>query len=140
MIRNKLAFSLGNSSLFSDGLKWTSSGQHVEVTLNGEYIGVYLFGGHPDRSARLNIHKMSSSPTANELDGGYIVEVDVPLNDCFKSATLNLNHQHPEGVHICVDTPDEAAITQAQLAYIRNAIDSAEADIYGSATSRRSMP
>ena len=42
LMRNKLAFSLGNSSLFSDGLKWTPSGQHVEVTLNGDYIGVYL--------------------------------------------------------------------------------------------------
>ncbi len=42
LMRNKLAFSLGNSSLFADGLKWTPSGQHVEVTLNGEYAGVYL--------------------------------------------------------------------------------------------------
>ena len=42
LIRNKLAFSLGNSSVFSDGLKWTPSGQHVEVYLNEDYVGVYL--------------------------------------------------------------------------------------------------
>ena len=29
LIRNKLALSLGTSSVFNDGLKWTPSGQHV---------------------------------------------------------------------------------------------------------------
>ena len=42
LMRNKLALSLGTSSVFSEGLKWTPSGQHVEVYLNDDYIGVYL--------------------------------------------------------------------------------------------------
>jgi len=133
LMRNKLALSLGNSSLFADGLKWTSSGQHVEVTLNGDYVGVYLLTEDIRIDpARLNIRKMSSSAAANQVDGGFIVEVDVPLNDCFYSPAINLNLQTPQGVRICVDTPDEEAITQAQLAFIRNYLDSAEADIYGS--------
>lgn len=42
LMRNKLAYALGNSMVFSDGLKWTPTGLHVEVYLNGDYIGVYL--------------------------------------------------------------------------------------------------
>jgi hypothetical protein len=130
LMRNKLAFSLANSSLFADGLKWTSSGQHVEVTLNGEYVGVYLLTEDIRIDpARLNIRKMSSSAAAGDLDGGYIVEVDVPL-DCYNDGVLNLQHHTPQGAHICIDTPDEEAITPAQLGYIKSLLDAAEWDIY----------
>jgi len=124
LMRNKLAYSLGNSSVFSDGLKWNPSGQHVEVTLNGEYVGVYLFAEDIRvDSTRLNIRKISAS----QLDGGYIVEVDYPL-DCDPI----LQFTTPRGVRICVDTPDEEAITPAQNQYIRDYLRAVEGDIYGS--------
>ncbi len=64
LLRNKLALSLGSSSVFSDGLKWTPSGQHVEVYLNDDYVGVYLLTEDIRIDpARLNIRKMSSSLT-----------------------------------------------------------------------------
>ena len=130
LMRNKLAFSLGNSSLFADGLKWTPSGQHVEVTLNGDYIGVYLFTEDIRiDAARLNIRKMSPDPAAGQVDGGYIVEVDFPL-DCYNQGSINLQHRTPEGVNICIDTPDEDAITPNQIAYIKGFLDAAEREVH----------
>ncbi len=111
LIRNKLALSLGSSSVFADGLKWSPSGQHVEVWLNNDYIGVYLLTEDIRIDpARLNLKKMSSTPAAGEVDGGYIVEVDFRL-DCYKGFDFTLQLVTPQGVPFCVDTPDEEAIT-----------------------------
>ena len=131
LIRNKLALSLGSSSVFADGLKWTPSGQHVEVWLNDDYVGVYLLTEDIRIDpARLNLKKMSSNPAANEVDGGYIVEVDFRL-DCYKGADLDLQLVTPQGVPFCIDTPDEEAITPAQLAYIKSLLVEVENDLYG---------
>lgn len=130
LIRNKLALSLGGSSVFADGLKWTPSGQHVEVTLNGDYVGVYLLTEdiRIDK-ARLDIRKMSADPAVGDLDGGYIVEVDSRL-DCFVWWDFSLQLVTPQGVPICVDTPDESAITPGQLAYIKTLLLDVERDLY----------
>jgi hypothetical protein len=131
LMRNKLALSLGNSSVFSDGLKWTPSGQHIEVYLNNVYVGVYLLTEDIRIDpARLDIKTMSSSTAVNDLDGGYIVEVDARL-DCFNDGVINLQHRTPKGVLVCEDTPDEGSITQNQLAYIMNLLDSVEQDLFG---------
>jgi hypothetical protein len=131
LIRNKLALSLGSSSVFSDGLKWTPSGQHVEVYLNDDYIGVYLLTEDIRIDpARLNIKKMSSNPTVNDVDGGYIVEVDFRL-DCYKGPDLDLQLVTASGVPFCVDTPDEEAITPSQLAYIKSLLVKVENDLSG---------
>ena len=86
--------------------------------LNDVYVGVYLLTEDIRIDpARLDIKKMSSSATVNDLDGGYIVEVDVRL-DCFNDGVINLQHRTPKGLSVCEDTPDEGSITQNQLAYI----------------------
>jgi len=140
LIRNKLALSLGSSSVFSDGLKWTPSGQHVEVWLNDDYVGVYLLTEDIRIDpARLNIRKMSSKASDNEVDGGYIVEADVRL-DCYNQGDLNLQLVTQRGAAICVDTPDEEAITAAQLSYIKNLLVEAENDLYGSGRLDRFNP
>ena len=130
LIRNKLALSLGSSSVFADGLKWTPSGQHVEVTLNDDYVGVYLLTEdiRIDK-ARLDLRKMSADAAAREVDGGYLVEVDSRL-DCFVWWDFSLQLVTPQGVPICVDTPDESAITPAQLAYVKTLLLDAERDLY----------
>jgi len=130
LIRNKLALSLGNSSVFSDGLKWTPSGQHLEVWLNGDYVGVYLLTEDIRIDpARLNIKKMSSKAGDNDVDGGYIVEVDSRL-DCYKGDDVDLQLVIPTGEEICIDTPDEEAITPAQLGYIKGLLLQASADLW----------
>jgi hypothetical protein len=130
LLRNKLAFSLGSSSVFSDGLAWNPSGQHVEVYLNEDYVGVYLLAEDirvdPDR---LNIKKMSSSTTVNDVDGGYIVEVDWRL-DCYNQGAINLQYVTGQAVPFCIDTPDEGSITQNQIAYIKGLLGDVEQDLY----------
>lgn len=132
LMRNKLAFSLASSSVFIDGLKWNPSGQHVEVHLNDVYVGVYLLTEDIRiDAARLNIKKMSSSASLNEVDGGYIIEVDQRL-DCYNDGVLNLQHRTPQGVPICIDKPDESSITQNQIAYIKGLLNDAEQAVYAS--------
>jgi hypothetical protein len=125
LIRNKLVLSLGNSSVFDDGLKWTPSGQHVEVWLNGDYVGVYLLTEDIRIDpARLDLKKMGRS----DVDGGYIVEVDFRL-DCYKGLDFSLQLTTPAGVAFCVDTPDEESITPAQLDYVKSMIVGVESSI-----------
>ena len=137
LLRNKLAFSLGNGSAFSDGMPWNPSGQHVEVTLNGDYIGVYLLSQDIRLAAdRVDIRKMSSNPAANEVDGGYIVEVDWHP-DCYNDGAIDLNYLTVHGVKFCINTPDEGSITPAQLAYVKNLLFTVDQDVWnGGATVR----
>jgi hypothetical protein len=129
LMRNQLMLTLGNSSLFADGLKWTPSGVHVEVWLNDDYQGVYLLTEDIRLDpARLDIRKMK----ATDVDGGCIVEVDYPL-DCYNDGVLSLQHITPRGVRLCLKTPDEKSITAAQLKYIKGLIDAAEGELYANA-------
>ena len=131
LIRNKLALSLGSSSVFADGLKWTPSGQHLEVWLNNDYVGVYLLTEDIRIDpARLDLKKMSSTPAANDVDGGYIVEVDARL-DCYEGPNFSMQLVTMLAVPFCIDTPDETAITPAQLAYVKNLLLQVESDLYG---------
>lgn len=133
LLRNQLAFALGNSSLFSEGLKWTPSTVRVEVWLNGEYEGLYtLIEDIRVDPARLDIKGIGPG----DLDGGYLVEVDYPL-DCYNDGTIVLQHVTPQGVHVCIKTPDEGSATRAQIAWIRDYIDAAERDLYGHGTTDR---
>ncbi len=127
LIRNKLALSLGGSSVFTNGLKWTPAGQHVEVWLNDDYVGVYLLTEDIRiDAARLNLKKMGAA----DVDGGYIVEVDSRL-DCYNGTDFSLQLVTALAVPFCIDTPDESAITPNQLAYIKNLLSTVEADLYG---------
>lgn len=133
LLRNQLAFALGNSSLFAEGLKWTPSAVRVEVWLNGEYEGLYtLVEDIRVDPARLGIKPIG----AGDLDGGYLVEVDYPL-DCYNDGTIVLQHVTPQGVHVCIKTPDEGTATRAQIGWIRDYIDAAEHDLYGRGTTDR---
>lgn len=126
LMRNQLAFTLGNSSLFAEGLKYTPQAVRVEVWLNGEYEGLYtLIQDVRVDTDRLDIKTM----TAGDVDGGYLVEVDVPL-DCYDDGVINLQHHTPQDVHVCIKTPDETAITTTQIAWIGHYIDAAERDLY----------
>jgi len=141
LLRNKLAYSLGNTAAFTDGLKWTPSGQHVEVVLNGEYVGVYLLAEDIRIDpARLDIKKMSTKPAVGDVDGGYIVEVDVRYFECYNQGEINLQHVTPWSVPLCIGKPDEADITLAQLAYVKAFIDAVEQDLYGQGSLRRINP
>ena len=130
LLRNKLALSLANSPLFSDGMKWNPSGVHVEVVLNGDYIGVYLLTENIRIDpTRLDIVEMDDKPEIGAVDGGYIVEADGRL-DCYRDAKLDLSYVSPIGkTRFCVDTPDEDDITPAQLQYVKTYLDNVEHEL-----------
>ena len=52
LMRNQLAFTLANSALFADGLKWTPSGVHLhlEIKRSNDATGGYInnLGSHLD--------------------------------------------------------------------------------------------
>jgi hypothetical protein len=134
LIRNKLALSLGASSVFADGLKWTPAGQHLEVWLNGDYVGLYLLTEDIRIDpARLAIKKMSTNPAAGDVDGGYLVEVDSRL-DCYDGPDFTMQLVTVQHVPFCIDTPDETAITPAQLDYVKGMLQKVESDAYGPRT------
>jgi hypothetical protein len=141
LMRNKLALTLGSSSIFSDGLKWTPSGVHVEVTLNGDYIGVYLLTEHIRiDSSRLDIKRMSTDTQVNDFDGGYIVEADGRL-DCVKNEAINMQHVSPLfRTRFCIDTPDETSITPKQLDFIKTYLNEVEADLASGKISSKINP
>ena len=126
VMRNHLVFTLANSNLFSEGLKWSPALVRVEVWLNGRFDGLYaLTEDVRVDPVRLNISKMGP----NDLEGGYLVEVDFPL-DCYNDGAVSLQHETPQDVHFCVKTPDETAATQTQLQWIKGYIDQAEHELY----------
>jgi len=74
MMRNALAYSIGNSM----GNGWHPRNRFVEVEINGEYRGVYLFVEKIkiDKN-RVDIAKLKPEDnTGDELTGGYIISID----------------------------------------------------------------
>ncbi len=73
LIRNVLTYKLGNEMG-----EYAPRTEMVEVVLNGDYIGVYVFMERiKENPGRVNIDRMEPTDiTGNELTGGYIVKVD----------------------------------------------------------------
>lgn len=73
LIRNVLTYKLGNEMG-----EYAPRTALVEVVLNGDYIGVYVFMERIKQNpGRVNIDKMEYDETSgNDLTGGYIVKVD----------------------------------------------------------------
>jgi len=71
-IRNPLANYMSRQTGY-----WASKTKHVEVVLNGEYQGIYLFMEKIKRDKnRVNINKLKIKETSGEdLTGGYIWEI-----------------------------------------------------------------
>lgn len=73
LIRNVLTYKLGNEMG-----EYAPRTELVEVVLNGDYIGVYVFMERIKQNpGRVNIDKMEPTDiSGNDLTGGYIVKVD----------------------------------------------------------------
>lgn len=73
LIRNVLTYKLGNEMG-----EWAPRTQAVELVVNGEYRGVYIFMERIKQNpGRVNIDKLNYEDTeGNDLTGGYIVKID----------------------------------------------------------------
>lgn len=78
LLRNVLLYDLSN-----DIGRWASKTQLIELNINGEYAGVYVFMEKVKRDGdRLDIEPMDQTVTSGvELTGGYLLKIDKTSGD-----------------------------------------------------------
>jgi hypothetical protein len=112
LLRNRVAFELGRRF----DMAWTPRTLPVELTLNGEYRGVYdLVETIRVDKNRVNI--ADSDVTTSAKKTGFIVEINQRMDEavCWRTT---------RGLPMCIDTPDPAS--DAQAAYIESYVQQAE--------------
>lgn len=104
---------------------WASHGRYVEVVLNGQYIGIYVFMEKIKRDAgRVALSSLdTSNNSGNPLTGGYIISIDKGANGWYSSyptphasTIIRFNHVYPKITDI----------TLPQQNYIEAYVDSFE--------------
>lgn len=118
--------------------RYAARSKLVEVLVNGEYQGVYLFTEKLKRDAnRVNISKLNPTDTSgNRLSGGYIIKIDKTTgsggSDGFNSMFAPLHNGNGQSIRFLYDYPSESDIHPAQKNYIKSVIDSFETSLAGS--------
>ncbi len=112
---------------------WAANCRYVELVLNGEYRGIYVFMEKIKRNAgRVNVPKISSSAiSGDELTGGYIFSIDKDADGWYSSyppnpgsgATIRFGHVYPK----------LSALVPEQKAYLKAYVDSFENALSGTA-------
>jgi hypothetical protein len=112
LLRNRAAFELGRRFRMA----WTPRAVPLELTLNGEYEGVYdLVESIRVDKNRVNI--ADSDATTSPKKTGFIVEINARMDEAICWTTTH-------GLPMCIDTPDPAS--DAQAAYIKDYVQQAE--------------
>jgi hypothetical protein len=126
-MRNTLAF-----RLFNQMGNYASRTRFCEVTVNGAYQGIYIFGEKIKRdNDRVDIAKLTPDENIGEpMSGGYIFKMDY-----WDEGNSWLSNYHPIDhpdfdVHYVYEYPDYDVITPNQKNYIRNYVNSFEAALY----------
>lgn len=105
----------------------------VEVTLNGEYRGIYLFCERIKRDkGRVDIAKMDGIDLAGDaLTGGYIFKIDYfDGSNSWQSAYAS-NPPFGRPIHFVYYTPKPTDIQAAQKSYLQNFVNNMEKALYG---------
>lgn len=129
LMRNVLAYGLSNALGH-----WAARCVMVEVILNGDYVGVYVFMEKIKRNAgRVNITKIAKTDiTGDAVTGGYIFSLDKEPNGWF-SAYRPPNSTNAGTRQFSYVVPKPEDIVPAQKDYIKSYVDSFENALYGSA-------
>ncbi len=141
LLRNSLAGYVGSKL---DGMDWTPKSTPVDFYMNGSYRGSYLLieriaiqGPKTDNtySPRVDIDELSSSSTASEIDGGYVLEWDFR-----KGADYNVNLGSDSG-YVGVKEPENdldregdntgEGITSAQKTWIKDYLNKVDNSLRG---------
>ena len=123
-IRNSVAFELARRM---EGLDWTPRGQHVDVVLNGQFLGNYFLCEQikVDEN-RVNITEMEATDVDEvAITGGYLMEIDKNFDEVNKFYSPIRNRP------FMIKEPDEETLNPTQLAYISNHIAEVENALYG---------
>ena len=121
-LKNDVALRLGQMT----SLRWTPSGTHVLVMLNGRELGLYYLCEHIKvGSQRLDIAEMTEQDTEGDvLTGGYLLEYDKYFDEAnrFRSAV--------RAFPVNIKEPDEDVLQPEQEEYIRGYINRTEQLLY----------
>jgi hypothetical protein len=128
-LRNVIAF-----DIFRKMGHYSTRMRYVEVIVNNEYQGIYLFGEKIKQgSGRINISKLTPlDNSGDEVTGGYVIKNDFYAGDgdSWVSSFTPLNYPGAEVVFVYHDPkPDE--LTPQQKTYIQGYIKTLETILYG---------
>lgn len=118
-MRDKLTYDLGRALG-----RYAPRTQFVEVFVNNEYVGVYVFLEKIKRnSGRVNIPQVAADAATGDITGGYIVKLEAgnPNGGFFSAAGTAWQYHYPR----------YDSITPEQSAYIEGYIDSFEKVMLG---------
>jgi CotH kinase protein/Secretion system C-terminal sorting domain len=106
---------------------WAANCRYVEVVLNGEYIGIYVFMEKIKRnSGRVNITKLNTTDiTGDAVTGGYIFSIDKEADAWYSAVRPNLSTDN-QTIRYSYVTPKITAIVPEQRNYIKSYVDSFE--------------
>lgn len=104
---------------------YASRYQFVELVINGEYKGIYIFSEKIKRNKnRVDIAKLKiDQNTGDDVTGGYIFKIDKQTGSGGSGWTSSYPPPvHPNGqtIFFQYDYPDETTITTQQKAYLQN--------------------
>lgn len=127
LMRNFLAYTMSRELGH-----WAANCRFVEVIVNDDYRGVYVFMERIKRDAgRVNITKMSKKDNEGDaLTGGYIFSLDKEPNGWF-SQIKPPNSTNNNTRQFSYVEPKESDITEQQKAYIKSYVDSFEFALNG---------
>lgn len=123
-IRNSVAFELARRM---EGLDWTPRGQHVDVVLNGQFLGNYFLCEQIKVDEhRVNITEMEATDVDEvAITGGYLMEIDKNFDE------VNKFYSPIRNMPFMIKEPDEETLNPTQFAYISNHITEVENALYG---------
>jgi len=127
LIRNALAYSIGNGM----GNGWHPRTRFVELEINGEYRGVYLFVEKIkiDKN-RVDIATLKPEDNyGDELTGGYIISIDRDQEGSWNSPFLGRTGS--VDIPFSYVDPDYEDLTPQQRSYIRDHIIEFEYALHG---------
>ena len=106
---------------------WAANCRYVELLVNGEYKGIYVFMEKIKRKAgRVNISSISNTDTSGDaLTGGYIISIDKEADGWFSNYKAGNGNVQFSYVYPKIDK-----INNQQKAYIKNYTDSFEYSLH----------
>jgi hypothetical protein len=106
----------------------------VEVLLNNNYQGIYLFGEKIKRDVnRLDIANLKiTDVSGSALTGGYIFRIDNSNDNYWTSSVAPPYATSGQTIRFHYEEPADNVITSVQQAYIKGYVDSFEANLLSS--------
>lgn len=100
----------------------------VEVTVNGTYAGVYLWGERIKRDDnRVDMANLALTDNSGErITGGYLFKIDEDADDYWTSTYTPPYRSASQDIKFHYDDPEDNAISGVQKNYIKRYVDSFE--------------